>query len=498
MSPLKPSRKTPGPPPHGAPPGFDGVVKATGWDFKDGRLGIKAETAAGSRCEILFQAPAPAIWRMTFLPPGSEIPAPTGILADAPADTGPSPALRLKDIGSSLRVSGAALTLVIDKDPWSLRFLGPDGEDVLADNPADIDGLGRLFVPPLGFVQPDVPSRGFLVTVSFRLGAIESLYGLGEKFTRLDKVGRRIVSWTQDAFGSTSERSHKNVPFLWSTKGWGLLLDTGARIVWDLGSASTQSWTAAVEAPALDAYIIYGPAPREILARYTGLTGRAPIPPKWSFGLWLSSGGTYRDEAAVEKLVAGAEERRLPVDVIHVDPWWMRWRKYCDFRWDRRAFPDPDAFLARLHRRGLKLILRLPLGPPRLSRSRRVPRPPPSARPEALSLGASLRLRRKRSFRRRGGQRIFRAPVRRRRLHHRLRAVPRPPARWRRPHREAGGFLERVRRDRRSHQPGGPGVVQGAPSVPVPSRRRRFQDGLRRGRSGRRGFPRRADRRRYP
>ncbi len=357
MSPGKPCRKSPESPPLGAPMGFDWIIKAARWDLEDGRLRIDADTAAGGRASIEFRVPAPGVWRMTFLPPGAGLPARTGILADEAADGGPFPALRLADAGPFLRVSGAAPTLVIRKDPWSMRFLGSDGAEVLADNPGDIDGLGRPLVPPLGFVRPVPAARPPLVTASFRLGAAESLFGLGEKFTRLDKVGRRIVSWTRDAFGSTSELSHKNVPFLWSTKGWGLLLDTGARITWDLGSASTQSWTAAVEAPALDAYIIFGPAPRDILARYTRLTGRAPVPPKWSFGLWLSSGGTYRDARAVERLVAGAEKRRLPFDVVHVDPWWMRWRRYCDFRWDRRAFPDPAAFLAGLHRRGLRLCL---------------------------------------------------------------------------------------------------------------------------------------------
>ncbi len=357
MSPRKASGMLPAPSLHGIPPGFEGVVKATAWKLEAGRLTVKAETSAGRSCRILFQAPAPAVWRMTFLPPGVKAPLPTGILAEANPDAAPSPILRLEDSGAALRISGAALTLVIDKNPWSLRFLGPDGEDVLADNPGDIDGLGRPFVLPLGFVRPGRQGRAPLVTASFGLGATESLYGLGEKFGRLDKVGRRLVSWTQDAFGSTSERSHKNIPFLWSTKGWGLLLDTGARVTWDAGAGSTQSWTAAVESLTLDAYIIFGHSPREILGRYSGLTGRAPVPPKWSFGLWLSSGGTYRDEAAVEKLVAGAVRRRLPFDVVHVDPWWMRRRKYCDFRWDRRAFPDPDAFIARLHRRGLKLCL---------------------------------------------------------------------------------------------------------------------------------------------
>ena len=71
---------------------------------------------------------------------------------------------------------------------------------------------------------------------------------MGEKFTPLDKRGQRIISWTQDAFGSTSERSHKNIPFLISTRGYGLFLDTGARVTWELGTVSAQSYSFTVDA----------------------------------------------------------------------------------------------------------------------------------------------------------------------------------------------------------------------------------------------------------
>ena len=52
--------------------------------------------------------------------------------------------------------------------------------------------------------------------------------------------------------GSTSERSHKNIPFLWSSLGFGVFIDSGARIRWDLGTTSLQSWTFEAEAPALE------------------------------------------------------------------------------------------------------------------------------------------------------------------------------------------------------------------------------------------------------
>ncbi|HEX9006109.1 MAG TPA: TIM-barrel domain-containing protein, partial [Bacteroidota bacterium] len=69
------------------------------------------------------------------------------------------------------------------------------------------------------------------------------------------------------------------------------------------------------------------------------------------------SGGTYRDRGAIEELVAGLRGHGIPADVVHVDPWWMRWRRYCDYRWDEESFPHPQEFIDGLHRQGLRLCL---------------------------------------------------------------------------------------------------------------------------------------------
>ena len=221
--------------------------------------------------------------------------------------------------------------------------------------PTDVDGLGRPFVLPLGFIRSgnDITA----VTIVIPLEPDEHLYGLGEKFLPVNRLGQRITAWTQDAFGSTSERSHKNIPLLISTRGYGLFLDTGARITWDLGVSSCQSCTITVEASSLRVYLIPGKDPAEILQRYASLTGFAPVPPPWTFGLWVSSGGTYRDQASMEALIDGLDKHRISADVVHVDPWWMTWRHYCDFQWDTAAFPDLPGFITRLRVRGLRLCL---------------------------------------------------------------------------------------------------------------------------------------------
>lgn len=333
--------------PHNAPSGFDWVTRATGWRQQENALALDIMTAYEKTAQVVIRAVSPEIWHVVFTPPDALPVPPTPIVVG----TFDAPTLKVKDHGRSVSATAGGLTLRVDLDPWRVAFIGSDGNEACRENPQDIDGLGRLFILPLGYT-PDGK-----VTESLHLRPDEHLFGLGEKFTPLDKRGQKIITWTQDAFGSTSERSHKNIPFMISTRGYGLFLDTGARVTWELGTVSAQSYTVTVDEPSLNAYVIGGETPAAILASYTRLTGRAPVPPKWSFGVWMSGTGARRDQAAIEDLARGVDAHALPVDVIHVDTWWMKWRRYCDFLWDADAYPDVQGFIDDLHAKGFRLSL---------------------------------------------------------------------------------------------------------------------------------------------
>lgn len=338
--------------PYNAPDGFERIVRVSAIQPGPGSVHCDATTDSGTPVQMSFRMPLPGIWEWTIVPAGAPAPPHTGMLV--PPASPPVPAeVAASAAGFSLTAEDSAVR--VDAHPWYLRLHDAGGRDLFRENPADVDGLGRPFVLPLGIVKGRDGIAA--VTFAFDLEPDELLYGLGEKFLPLNRHGQRIISWTQDAFGSTSERSHKNIPFLMSSRGYGLFLDTGARVTWDLGVASCQSCTVDVEAPSLRMYLIPGEEPAEILRRYALLTGHAPVPPPWTFGLWVSSGGTYRDQAAMEALIDGLEANRIQADVVHVDPWWMTWRHYCDFRWDIRAFPGLQRFTARLRLKGLRLCL---------------------------------------------------------------------------------------------------------------------------------------------
>ena len=338
--------------PHNAPPGFDRVVRLESISVENGLVTASVMTGLGRSAHLSFEALGRGLWHCRFFPPGGVATGPTAMLQEQHLRR---LSLDCSERPNQIRLACLPLTLAIDRDPWCMRFLDSHEQEVLRENPGDVDGLGRPFVLPLGFVVKE--GKVVQTTISFHLHPDEHLFGLGEKFTPLDKKGQRIIAWTVDALGSTTERSHKNIPFLWSTRGYGLFIDTGGRITWDLGLTSCQSCTATVDAPTFDAYVIPGETPAEILQEYAELTGYAPVPPKWSFGLWVSSGGTYRDRGTMERLVEGLRQHDVPADVVHVDPWWMRWRQYCDFAWDESAFPQPREFIKYLHDRSLRLCL---------------------------------------------------------------------------------------------------------------------------------------------
>ncbi len=185
----------------------------------------------------------------------------------------------------------------------------------------------------------------------------EHVYGLGERFGPFVKNGQSVDVWNEDG-GTSSEQAYKNVPFYLTSKGYGVFVAHPERVSLEVASEVNTRVQLSVEGQALEYYVIAGPTPKDVLRRYTGLTGRPARVPDWSYGLWLSTSFTTSyDEKTVTGFIDGMAERDLPMSVFHFDCFWMREYQWCDFEWDPRTFPDPDGMLARLHERGLKVCV---------------------------------------------------------------------------------------------------------------------------------------------
>ncbi|KAK9369879.1 glycosyl hydrolases family 31-domain-containing protein [Lipomyces kononenkoae] len=202
------------------------------------------------------------------------------------------------------------------------------------------------------------PSKGkTYVTYQFDLDVNEKIYGLGERFTPFIKNGQAVEIWNEDG-GTASELSYKNIPFYLSSKGYGVFISSTGRIQFEIQSEHTTRINVTLAGEQLSAYVIYGPSPKAILEKYTMLTGRPPLPPTYSFGLWLSTSFTTSyDQSTVSSFLAGMKDRDIKVSVFHYDCFWMKQFQWCDFEFNKDFFPDPEADLKSLHQQGIKVCV---------------------------------------------------------------------------------------------------------------------------------------------
>ena len=198
--------------------------------------------------------------------------------------------------------------------------------------------------------------RNYVVT-GLNLSVGELVYGLGERFTPVVKNGQTVETWNEDG-GTASEIAYKSIPFYYTTGGYGVFVNHPGNVSFEVGSEKVETVQFSAEDEELEYFLIYGPSPKEILEKYTALTGRAPLLPEWSYGLWLTTSFTTDyDEKTVSHFIDGFAQRRIPLQVFHFDTFWMKGFEWCSFAWDRDMFPDPAGMLRRLHEKGLKICV---------------------------------------------------------------------------------------------------------------------------------------------
>lgn len=207
-----------------------------------------------------------------------------------------------------------------------------------------------------GFAYDKGPSDAYM-RQQLTLGVGELIYGLGERFSAFVKNGQSVDIWNADG-GTSTEQSYKNIPFYISNKGYGVFVNHPERVSFEVASEMVNKVQFSVPGETLDYFLINGPTMKEVLARYTDITGKPGLPAPWTFGLWLSTSFTTNyDEQTVNSFVDGMLDRGIPLKVFHFDCFWMKEFSWCDFLWDPRVFPDPEGMLRRLKAKGLKICV---------------------------------------------------------------------------------------------------------------------------------------------
>lgn len=258
-------------------------------------------------------------------------------------------------VPSLASLAGAAVTLGQEGD---VAWLCTAEVDVRIERSGLVRVTARDGTVLLDDLEAATPSRVVRGTP-----AGELFLGLGERTGPLDRRGGRFVVRGTDAydpahggFGPDADPLYLSIPFFVGVRSdvaYGLFTDVAHRLDYDVAATDADRYVIASSGPELDQWLFLGPTPREVLRRYTALTGRTPQPPRWALGFHQSRWG-YDDAARVEAVAAELRSRAIPADAIWLDI--QHLDRFRTFTFDPVRFADPEAMLARLRAEGFHVV----------------------------------------------------------------------------------------------------------------------------------------------
>ena len=304
------------------------------------RVVHRGDTLGGPLLTVEFSSPMPDVIRVKLTHFSGQQPRPPQFELHEQAAANVTVC---SDDEATTLTSGRLSVRVPRGDAWRVEFIA----DNCIVTSSGLRGMGII----------EMEDSGHYMHEQLSLGVGEYVYGLGERFAAFIKNGQVVDIWNQDG-GTSSEQAYKNIPFYLTNRRYGVFVNHPEQVSFEVASERVSRIQFSVAGQSLEYFVIYGPTPKEVLEKYTALTGRPALPPPWSFGLWLTTSFTTAyDEATVTSFIQGMADRDVPLHVFHFDCFWMKEFQWCDFEWDKRTFPDPAAMLKRLKERGLRICV---------------------------------------------------------------------------------------------------------------------------------------------
>ena len=313
-------------------------------------IGHRGDTLGGINLNIHISSPMPDILRIQAdhhmgrleRTPSFEL------KLDAPQK------LQVEETKETITITSGSLSLVIAKNPWSMTY--KSGGKVLTESRGrDLALMKTAYKGDFYEVDGDLEDTYMREQLGIDVG--ELLYGTGERFTPFVNTGPSVEIYNADG-GTSTEQAYKNIPFFLSNKGYGVLVNHPERVSMEFGTENVTKTSFCVKGGSLDYFFFNGPTMKDVLTRYTDLSGKPALPAPWTFGLWLSTSFTTDyDEATVMSFIDGMLDRGIPLRTFHFDCFWMKAFHWSDFIWDEKVFPDPAGMLTRIKAKGLNICV---------------------------------------------------------------------------------------------------------------------------------------------
>ena len=255
-----------------------------------------------------------------------------------------------------------SLCKVFEKEIVSREIIGTDSTSITAQNVISKNKIA--FEKQHDLTDTESPAS----IAEFSINPTERFYGLGSAIRDgIQHRGKAIRIWPQ------YQRSESPFPFVMSTDGWGVFLNTTRINYFDIGRYRANKMMVYCSDEAFDFYLMAGSMP-EILNQYTTITKKPYLMPKWAYGLAFGS-NMMENEFDILNDAWHFRDENIPCDIYWIEPQWVE--KFYDSstkkKWDPVKFYNagryfwekpatsrdvkPDLFINRMNNMGFKLAL---------------------------------------------------------------------------------------------------------------------------------------------
>ncbi|MDD5152152.1 MAG: glycoside hydrolase family 31 protein, partial [Flavobacterium sp.] len=197
--------------------------------------------------------------------------------------------------------------------------------------------------------------------IQFNISPDEVLYGGGARALGMNRRGNKLALYNRAHYGyeTHSELMNFCIPMVLSSKLYAVHFDNSAIGYLDLDSKKDNTLAYETISGRKTYQVIVGDSWTDLISNYTDLTGKQPLPARWTLGNFSSRFG-YHTQEEVEKTINKFEEDKIPVDAIILDLYWFGKTiqgTMGNLDWDKDNFKSPTKMIADLNAKGIKTVL---------------------------------------------------------------------------------------------------------------------------------------------
>jgi len=280
----------------------------------------------------------------------------------------------VSDSAATLTISTAQVQVKIQKSPYRVSVYKGDGTTLIARqyNPSSFRNVGW---------SSDGSNTVNRIEDHWETPQGQRFEGFGQRYDRLDQRGTDVHNYVYNQYqdqGAT-RRTYLSVPFFTNSAGYGIYIPSTRYSIFNLGThindmAGFTVDTGGAAGSTMDYHFFTG-SRDNILDDYTSTTGRPQLPPKWSFGLWMSA-NEWNTQAEVNAELANVNTHNIPHSAMVLEQWadeatFYTWHgaqytpkagsaapKLSDYSFPSGGrWTDPKAMVDQAHAQDIKMIL---------------------------------------------------------------------------------------------------------------------------------------------